>query len=117
MQPFRNLRVWQRSFAFAAEVYRLTARYPDTERYGLTSQTRRSANSIGANIAEGVGRESPADFARFLRYAVGSVNEAEHHLLLARELGYLQPADHHRAEEHLHDIRRMLFGLTRRLIG
>ncbi len=117
MQPFRDLRVWKRAFALAAEIYGLTRQYPDDERYGLISQTRRAANSIGSNIAEGVGRESPADFARFLRYAVGSVNEVEHHLLLARELGYLQPFDHRRAEEDLHDIRRMLFGLTRRLIG
>jgi len=111
VQDFRKLRVWQHAIDLTVAVYGATRNFPKSERFGLTSQTRRSVNSIGANIAEGTGRDSPADFARFLRYAVASSNEAEHHLLLARRLEYLTVADHQELKQRLRTVRRMLSGL------
>jgi len=67
----------------------VTTGFPQNEVYGLTSQARRAASSIPANIAEGCGRSSDADFARFLHISMGSACEFEYHILLARDLGYL----------------------------
>ena len=115
VQDFRKLRVWQHAIDLKVAVYRATREYPNSELFGLISQTRRSSNSIGANIAEGTGRDRPADFARFLRYAVGSANEVEHHLLLARRLEYLTVADHQELKHRLRTVRRMLSGLLESL--
>ncbi len=111
MQDFRKLRVWQHAIDLSVAVYEATRVFPTDERFGLTSQIRRSVNSIGANIAEGTGRDRSADFARFLRYAIGSANEVEHHLLLARRLEYLTIADHQDLKQRLRTVRRMLSGL------
>jgi four helix bundle protein len=89
MQDFRNLKVWERAQQFAVEVYRITAGFPKCEQYGLTSQLQRAAVSIVANIAEGCGRGSDADFARFLQMAIGSAFEVDALLLVARDLKYL----------------------------
>ncbi|MEM6288553.1 MAG: four helix bundle protein, partial [Bacteroidota bacterium] len=89
MQPFQNLRVWQDAHALTLDVYRASRLFPADERFGLTNQLRRAASSVGANLAEGSSRRTDADFARFVQIAVGSVSEVENHLLLARDLGYL----------------------------
>ena len=86
MQDFKNLKVWEKSHQVAIILCRLTRGFPREEIYGLTSQIRRSATSIGANIAEGCGRGSNADMARFLQVAMGSACELEYHLLLSRDL-------------------------------
>lgn len=86
MQDFKRLVAWQRAHQLTIEVYRLTAQFPKDEMYGLTSQIRRSANSVAANIAEGSGRSSDAELRRFLFIAVGSVSEREYHTLLAKDL-------------------------------
>src|SRR5262245_8077678 len=90
MQDFRNLQVWQKAHQLTLEIYRLTKRFPDDERFGLTSQMRRSASSVEANLAEGSARGGDADFARFVQIAVGSICEVDCHLILARDLGYLE---------------------------
>jgi four helix bundle protein len=95
--------------------YDVTRAFPGDERYGLTSQIRRAAGSVCANIAEGCGRGSAKDFARFLNIARGSASELEHHIILARDLRLLdntQSADLGRA---VVDVKRMLTGLIRRL--
>ena len=84
---FRDLIVWQRAMDVTESVYRLTSDYPRDEQFGLTSQTRRAATSIAANIAEGHGRGTRAAYANFLRIARGSLRELETHLLLASRLG------------------------------
>ncbi|MCC7293561.1 MAG: four helix bundle protein [Phycisphaerales bacterium] len=89
MQDFRNLRVWQRAHGLTVEIYRLTRAFPKDELYGLTSQLRRAASSMGANISEGCGRGGDKEFAQFLQVATGSASEVGYHLLLARDLGYL----------------------------
>ena len=84
---YRELIVWQRAMTLAEGVYRLTRDYPRDEQFGLTSQTRRAAASIAANIAEGHGRGTRAAYASFLRIARGSLREVETHLLLAQRVG------------------------------
>lgn len=76
MQDFRNLEVWRLSHQLTLEVYRVTRSLPSDERFGLTSQLRRAAVSIEANLAEGCGRGSDADFGRFVQTAMGSASEA-----------------------------------------
>ena len=89
--------------------------FPPEERYGLTNQVRRSAASVPANIAEGAGRRTDTDFARFVDYALGSVNETQYHLLLARDLGLLASETHKRLLAELREIRMMTGALAQRL--
>src|SRR5688572_6820868 len=94
MQGFRNLLVWRNAHQLVLSLYRATALFPRAEQFGLTAQIRRAAASIPANIAEGCGRGSDADFARYLQIALASSNELEYHLLLASELDLILKADH-----------------------
>jgi four helix bundle protein len=87
-KSFQDLVVWQKSHALAIHIYRVSSRYPRTELYGLTSQVRRAATSVPANIAEGFKRASRADKARMLNLAQGSLEELRYYLLLANDLGY-----------------------------
>ena len=85
MQDYRKLKAWQKSHELTLAVYRVSERFPKAEVYGITSQMRRSSSSIPANIAEGCGRSSNADFVRFLHVALGSINELSYQLLLCLE--------------------------------
>ena len=115
MQDFRNLRVWQAAHRLTLSVYRVTSTFPSHERYGLVSQLRRAAASIGANIAEGCGRSSDADARRCLHVALGSACEVLNHALLARDLGLLDEASFIMLESELLPVRRMLVRLIERL--
>lgn len=95
------------------EVYRLTAEFPGQERFGLSSQIQRAAASIGANLAEGCGRETDADFNRFVQIARGSACEVEYHLLLARDLSLLDSKKHEALNADINEIKRMLHGLSK----
>ena len=86
---YRNLVAWQRSHELTLAIYKQTQRFPTEERYGLTSQLRRAAYSVPANISEGSGRETNRDYLRFLIIAFSSLKETEYFLMLARDLGYL----------------------------
>jgi four helix bundle protein len=90
MGDYRQLSVWKRAHGLALRIYHATRRFPDTERYGLIAQLRRAAISVVSNMAEGSGRQSDRELARFLRIARGSVCELECQLLLARDLGFLK---------------------------
>lgn len=114
MRDFRRLIVWQRAHEATLETYRCTASFPDGERLGLVTQMRRAAASVAANIAEGCGRGTPMDEARFLRFAAGSAKELEYHALLARDLGYLDPEAHQRLNGLVVETQRMLLALLRR---
>ncbi|NMC21705.1 MAG: four helix bundle protein [Thermogutta sp.] len=85
-QDYRDLEVWQRAMRIAGEIYRLTKGFPRNELYGMTSQLRRAAASIPANIAEGWGRRYRAEFIQFLRQANGSRTEVETHLMLSAQV-------------------------------
>src|SRR6267143_787214 len=89
-RSFRDLRVWQKAHEFVLAVYRYTESFPEREKYGLTHQLRRAAISIPANIAEGFGKRSQAEKARFLNIAEGSVEECRYYLILSQDLGYCQ---------------------------
>jgi four helix bundle protein len=86
MHNLKKLIIWNKSMELATSVYKVTANYPDDEKFGLTSQIRRSAVSVPSNIAEGAGRESDKDFARFLSIANGSSYELQTQLILSQLL-------------------------------
>ena len=86
---YRDLVAWQRSHELTLAIYKQTQGFPTEERYGLTSQLRRAAYSVPANISEGSGRETNKDYRRFLIIALSSLKETEYFLLLAHDLGYL----------------------------
>jgi four helix bundle protein len=86
MQNFKELKVWQKAHRLTLDVYKVTTRFPKDEMFGLTSQMRRSSASIPTNIAEGCGRDSRAELARFLSIAMGSASELEYQLILAKDL-------------------------------
>jgi four helix bundle protein len=115
VQDFRNLKVWEKAHALTLDIYKASKSFPRDEVYGLTSQMRRASVSIGANIAEGACRRGDADFARFLQIAVGSASEVEYHLLLARDLTLLTPADYQRLSEEAIEVKRMLASLMQKL--
>jgi four helix bundle protein len=115
MQDFRNLLVWQKSHELVLQVYRASGDFPRDEIYGLTSQIRRAAVSIPSNIAEGCGRGSDAEFARFLIIAMGSSSELEYQLLLARDLGYIETGMHRSLDLLVAEVKRMLAGLIKRV--
>jgi four helix bundle protein len=116
MRPFRELVVWQKAHRLTLELYKLTRTFPREEQYGLTSQVRRAAASICANIAEGCGWGTARDFARFIQMALGSASELEYHLVLAADLAFISPDVHLQLEASLVAVKRMLSGLVRRLV-
>ena len=113
MKDFGALDVWQRARQLTLTAYRLTKTFPLDERFGLTSQIRRAAASVPANIAEGCGRRGDAEFHRFLQVAMGSASELEYHLLLSRDLDYLRLDDHKELTNEVTRVKRMLSSLIR----
>ena len=115
MRNPRNYQVFQRSHQLVLEIYRHSRAFPKEEIFGLTSQMRRAAASIPANIAEGCGRGSDADFARFIHIASGSACELEYHCLLARDLGYINDETFSVLDSEVNEVKKMLVGLGNRL--
>jgi four helix bundle protein len=115
VKDFRDLQVWHKAHQLTLAVYRHTTTFPGEERYGLTAQLRRSASSIGANLAEGCGRNGDAELARFCSIAMGSASELEYHLLLAKDLELLTAADHAALTDQTTEVKRMLAGLLLKL--
>jgi four helix bundle protein len=111
MGDFRKLDVWQQSHALVVEIYSVTRSFPSQERYGLTAQMRRSAVSVPANIAEGCGRHLDTELARFLRISLGSATELEYHLLLAGDLGLIDPLTLTELTKHVRKVQGMLVKL------
>jgi four helix bundle protein len=117
MQDFRNLKVWEKSHALTLEVYQRTKSFPSDERFGLTSQLRRSCSSIPSNLAEGCTRAGDVEFARFTNIALGSASEADYQLLLARDLGYLDRDAYGQLFNQVTEVKRMLNSFERSLRG
>ena len=115
MQNFRNLKVWQKAHELTLAIYAATVIMPADERFGLTSQVRRSAVSIASNIVEGSSRGTDADFARFVQIAIGSASELEYQLLLARDLGFIDLAVHDGLAGRVIEVRRMLIAMGQRI--
>ena len=115
MRDFKRLQVWEKSHGLTLRIYELTAQFPREEIYGLTSQIRRACASIPTNIAEGCGRESPADFARFLQIAMGSASETEYLILLAHDLKYINVDQYTELVDVVIYIKKMLINLQKNI--
>jgi four helix bundle protein len=115
LKDFKELKVWSKAHETTLQLYRLTRQFPREELYGLTSQIRRAASSMGANIAEGSGRRSDGEMSRFLHIARGSAVELEYHLLLARDLELLPASSFTTLERQVDEIQRMLTSLIQRV--
>jgi four helix bundle protein len=115
MQDFQNLKVWKRAHKMTLELYRATRSFPKDELYGLTSQIRQASASIGANLAEGCGRGSDSDFARFAQMAMSSACEVEYHLIMARDLEFITTKESEHFLFEVRGIKRMLTALLETL--
>jgi four helix bundle protein len=115
MKDFRRLKVWEKMHLLTLDIYKVTARFPREEVYGLTSQMRRCSASLGANIAEGCGKQGNNELQRFLYIASGSASELDYHLLLARDLNYLSDEDYRRIGRNLLEARKMLTALLQKI--
>ena len=116
-QSYRDLVVWQKSIELAKLLYRLTAKFPADEKFGLISQIRRAAVSVSSNIAEGQARNTTGEFIQFISHAEGSAAELDTQLYLSTELGFVTSAEAAPIFALIDEIRRMLNGLRRRLQG
>lgn len=108
MNDYRKIQVWQRSHKLVLQVYKLTRNFPAEELYGLTSQLRRASVSVPSNIAEGCGRSTQAELARFIDISLGSLNETEYLLFLSYELSYFEKDGYLKLSGELVEIRKML---------
>ena len=115
MRDFRKLEVWHKAHRLTLAVYKTTEAFPKSELYGLTSQLRRSAASIAANLAEGCGRQADGDFRRFVEISAGSATEVEYHLLLGHDLGYIPVERYSGLNTQVNEVKKMLAALSKRL--
>jgi four helix bundle protein len=115
IQSYRDLGVWQKAMALSVSCYRLTKLFPKDEMYGMTSQIRRAAVSVAANIAEGHGRESTKSFIHFLQISQGSLKELETHFILASEVELARKEAVEPLLAASDELGRMLRGLIRSL--
>ena len=113
MRDFKKIQVWERAHRFVLEIYKITSTFPKDELYGLTSQMRRAAVSIPSNIAEGCGRDTQAELARFVHIAGGSASEVEYQLILAHDLGYINDEVYPKLDSEINEIKRMLKGFEK----
>lgn len=112
---FENLQIWQRSMALVKKIYELSVQLPKDERFGLTSQIRRSAVSVPSNIAEGCGRTTNKHFSLFLDYSIGSLCELQTQLILASNLNLLNHTHTKELSNEISEIRKMIIGFQRTL--
>ena len=115
LKNYKELKVWQKSYELCLEIYRITAKFPREEIYGLTAQLRRSAISIPSNIAEGYGRRTTPDYIRMLYISYGSVCELETQILLAGDLDLIEKGDLGTLKGQIAEIERMLKALIKSL--
>jgi four helix bundle protein len=115
LKNYKDLKVRQKSYELCLKIYQITAKFPNEERYGLTSQIRRCAVSIPSNIAEGYGRKTTLDYIRMLYISYGSVCELETQILLAGDLGFIDKGELDTAKKDIAEIERMLKALIKSL--
>jgi len=115
LKNYKELKVWQRSYQLCLEIYKITKRFPNEERYGLTSQIRRAAVSVSSNIAEGYGRKTTPEYIRFLYIAYGSNCEMETQILLSGDLGYIETGKLEILQKGIGEVERMLKALIKSL--
>ena len=115
IKSYKDLIVWQKSVELVKEIYRLTAKFPPKEQYGLTMQMRRAVVSIPSNIAEGYGRKSPKEYAQHFSIAYGSALELETQVYIAKELTLAEKQDYTSSELLLVEVARMLNSMTSKM--
>ncbi|MBO7412052.1 MAG: four helix bundle protein [Fibrobacter sp.] len=116
MRKFQDLSIWQKSHKLTLDVYDATRKlFPKEELFALTSQIRRAASSIPTNIAEGCGRKSNTELARFLHIASGSATEVEYQLLLARDLQYIDSTRFEKLNREIVEIRKMIISFIKKI--
>ena len=115
MKSFTDLKVWNKGYGLVLEIYMITKKFPQDEKFGLTSQIRRSAVSIIANIAEGNKRRSDKDFRHFLNISEGSLEEVKCYLILSRDLKYIDKKEYERLFPLSEEVGKMLGGFIKAL--
>ena|SRR5208282_1321091 len=117
MKSVRELKIWQKSMDLVEACYKLSATLPVEERFGLSSQIRRAATSIPANIAEGFGRWNTREFGRFLAISCGSLRELETHVIITQRLGYVSEAKSGPILRATDELAKMLFRMRERVLN
>jgi len=115
MRDFKKYDIWKLSHQFTLKIYDLTSSFPKEEMYGITSQIRRAAASIPTNISEGCGRDSDAEFNRFLTIALGSATEVEYLIVLSKDLGYIPNGLGETLAIEINTIKRKIYTLKQKL--
>jgi four helix bundle protein len=117
LKSYKELKVWQKSYQLCLEIYKVTAKMPKEERFGLTSQIRRAAVSVPSNIAEGYGRRTTPDYVRSLYIAYGSNCELETQVMLTEDIGFIEAALLEGIKDAIQEVERMLKALIKSLEG
>ena len=115
MKDFKELHVWEKAHMLTKRIYHNTSTFPREEMYGLKSQMKRACASVPTNIAEGCGRNSDAELARFLEISMGSASEVEYLLLLSRDLNLINSPDYSELTSDVVEIKRMLASFIKKL--
>lgn len=115
MQTFRNLLIWQKAMTLVTKTYQTTQSFPKQELFGLTSQIRRSAVSVPSNIAEGSGRKSNNDFARFLNIGIASLFEFQTQIEIAKNINYLNENDFKNLYEDTRELEAMMVSFLKKI--
>ncbi len=115
MDSFKDLKVWQEAHYLVVQIYKITKKFPDEEKFRLIDQLCRSSSSIPANIAEGQSRKTTKEYLQYLYTARGSIAETKYHLILAKDLGYLTDDDYSRIDEGYNRVGKMLNALINSL--
>ncbi|OIO20542.1 MAG: four helix bundle protein [Candidatus Magasanikbacteria bacterium CG1_02_32_51] len=113
LKTFKDILAWQKSHELVLYVYKISNLYPSNETYGLTSQTRRAASSVPANVVEGYKRQNLKDSIRFYNHAEASLEELKYHLLLAKDLQYISKDRYNFINEKTEEVSKILFGWTK----
>ncbi|KQC01583.1 four helix bundle protein [Pedobacter sp. Hv1] len=111
MQNFKELKVWDKAHLITLSIYKASSKFPKEEVYGLTSQLRRASASIPANIAEGCGKNTQSDLAKYLNISLGSANETEYFLILSKDLDYLSEEQFSTLSNDINEVKAMLISL------
>lgn len=111
MQNFKDLKVWEKAHQLTLSIYKASASFPKEEIYSITNQLRRASASVPANIAEGCGKNTQADLAKFLNISLGSANETEYFLILSKDLNYLTQEQFTILSNSINEVKAMLISL------
>lgn len=115
MHNYKELKIWQKSIDLVENVFQHIVKFPNSEKYGLIDQIKRSAISVPSNIAEGAGRNSSKEFRRFLSISKGSLNELNTQLIISNRLNFIDKDELYKLEEDITEIQKMIYKFNRSL--